>query len=193
MNPLTLLALELQEFCEKRDWNFCVIGGIAVLHWGEPRFTMDLDLTLLTGFGGEKVFVDEWLTHYEPRMQGAREFALLNRVLLLRSSEGLGIDIALGALPFEESAVHRAHKIEMESGARVKLCTAEDLIVMKAFADRALDWNDIRGILVRQGSANLDWSYIFHHLKPLCEVKEAPHIPTRLRALRTELERIYWD
>lgn len=183
MNELTKLALELQEFCEKRDWRFCIIGGIAVLHWGEPRFTMDLDLTLLTGFGAEESFVDEWLSHYEPRLKDARDFAIKNRVLLLRSKSGIGIDIALGALPFEETAVHRARKIEMEPGASVTLCTPEDLIVMKAFADRDLDWNDIRGIIVRQGKDSLGWNYIYEQLTPLCEAKEAPEILTRLRKL----------
>jgi predicted nucleotidyltransferase len=184
MNELTKLSVELQDFCDRRHWKFCIIGGIAVLHWGEPRFTMDLDLTLLTGFGGEESFVDEWLSHYEPRIEEARDFALRNRVLLLRSGEGIGIDIALGALPFEENAVESAVMIEMEPGAKVKLCTPEDLIVMKAFADRELDWNDIRGIIVRQGKDNLDWNHIFEYLAPLCEAKEAPGIMTRLRKLR---------
>ena len=184
MNELTRLALELQGFCEKRGWKFCIIGGVAVLHWGEPRFTLDLDLTLLTGFGGEEAFVDEWLAHYEPRLKGAREFALKNRVLLLRSASGIGIDIALGALPFEETAVQRARKIEMEPGAPVMLCTPEDLIVMKAFADRDLDWNDIRGIIVRQGKETLDWNYIYKHLTPLCKAKESPGILKRLKGLQ---------
>ena len=184
MNELTRLAVELQEFCDLRQWKFCIIGGIAVLHWGEPRFTMDLDLTLLTGFGGEEAYVDEWLAHYEARIEGARDFALRNRVLLLRSTEGIGIDIALGALPFEEKAIERAILIEMEPGAAVKLCSPEDLIVMKAFADRDLDWNDIRGILVRQGSDRLDWVHIIEHLTPLCEAKEAPGILTRLLKMR---------
>lgn len=96
VNELTRLSVELQDFCDRRQWKFCIIGGIAVLHWGEPRFTMDLDLTLLTGCGGEESFVDEWLSHYEPRIEGARDFALMNRVLLLRSGEGIGIDIAPG-------------------------------------------------------------------------------------------------
>lgn len=74
--------------------------------------------------------------------------------------------------------------IEMEPGASVKLCTPEDLIVMKAFADRDLDWNDIRGIIVRQGTGNLDWEYIFRHLAPLCEAKEAPGIMTRLLKMK---------
>ncbi len=187
MNALTRLALELQAFCEAREWKFCVIGGLAVQHWGEPRFTRDVDLTLMTGFGGEEKFVDEWLRTYEARLELPREFALRNRVLLLRSSEGIGIDIALGALPFEEEAINRARLIELEPGALLCLCTAEDLIVMKAFANRPLDWNDVRGVIVRQDTRNLDWSYIRKQLTPLCDLKEEPEIVDRLDALRQEV------
>lgn len=187
MNELCKLALELHDFCEKQKWSFCIIGGLAVQHWGEPRYTKDVDITLLTGFGREEVYVDAFLASYEGRVSDAGRFALQNRVLLLRSALGIGIDIALGALPFEESAVRRAKKIEVEPGASLKLCTAEDLIVMKAFASRPIDWNDIRGILVRQGTRKLDWAYIRRELQPLCEAKEAPEILTRLEALRREV------
>lgn len=187
MNELCKLALELQDFCEKQKWSFCIIGGLAVQHWGEPRYTKDVDITLLTGFGREEAFVDAFLASYEGRVSDAGRFALQNRVLLLRSALGIGIDIALGALPFEESAVRRAKKIEVEPGASLKLCTAEDLVVMKAFASRPIDWNDVRGILVRQGTRKLDWAYVRRELQPLCEAKEAPEILTRLEALRREV------
>ena len=187
MNELSHLAAELGDFCDKRGWRSCVIGGFAVQHWGEPRMTMDIDLSLLTGFGEEEAFVDELLRHYSGRMPNARGFALQNRVLLLRHSSGVGIDIALAALPFEESVVDRSVMIEVEAGCAVRLCTAEDLIVMKAFANRAIDWQDIRGVLVRQGSANLDWTYIKKELAPLCEVKEQPEIIERLESIRKDL------
>ena len=148
---------------------------------------MDIDLTLLTGFGSEETFVDGFLQSYEARRPDARSFALQNRVLLLRHPSGVGIDIALGALPFEESAVHRAVVIEVEPRAKIRLCTAEDLIVMKAFADRPIDWKDISGVIVRQGESALDWRYISQHLKPLCEAKEQPDILDRLEALRREV------
>lgn len=67
---------------------------------------------------------------------------------------------------------------------RWKFCTPEDLVVMKAFADRDLDWNDIRGIIVRQGKESLDWSYMYEHLTPLCEAKEAPEILKKLKGLQ---------
>jgi hypothetical protein len=149
--------------------------------------TMDVDLSLLTGFGEEEAFVDEFLRHYDGRLPDAKNFALQNRVLLLRHSSGVGIDIALAALPFEESAVARSVMIEMEPGCNVRLCTAEDLIVMKAFANRVIDWHDVRGIIVRQGIGKLDWNYIDKELMPLCEAKEQPEIMDRLESLREEV------
>jgi hypothetical protein len=35
-------------------------------------------------------------------------------------------------------------------GAGIRTCSAEDLIVYKAFADRPRDWVDVKGILLRQ-------------------------------------------
>lgn len=81
MTDLFGLALEVQEVCRKNGWPFCIIGGLAVQHWGEPRFTKDVDITVLTGFGNEEPVVDGLLAHYNPRLEGARDFALLNRVL----------------------------------------------------------------------------------------------------------------
>ena len=183
MNALIKLSLSIQGICEQQQWPFCIIGGVAVQHWGEPRFTKDVDLTVLTGFGGEESIVDGLLEHFEPRIPDAREFSLKNRVLLLRDPEGIGIDVALGALPFEEAAVKRAKNIEVHPNIHLRLCTAEDLIVMKAFADRPLDWNDVKGIIIRQGNENLDWSYVFQHLTPLAALKEQPEIVSRLRTL----------
>jgi hypothetical protein len=47
-------AQDVQSLCEAHRWRFCLIGGVAVQRWGEPRFTQDVDLTLLTGFGTEE-------------------------------------------------------------------------------------------------------------------------------------------
>ncbi|MSU50789.1 MAG: hypothetical protein EXS37_17165 [Opitutus sp.] len=58
----------------------------------------------------------------------------------------------------------------------------QDLVVMKAFAGRPHDWGDVDAILARQGSS-LDWNYIYSHLSPLAELKEAPELVTQLRSL----------
>ena len=108
MNGVISGAAELQTFCEHRDWRFCFIGGVALQRWAEPRETVDVDLTLLTGFGSQDAFIEPLLAKFEPRIDNAADFARTRRVLLLRSDNGVGLDIALGALPFEESMVQRS-------------------------------------------------------------------------------------
>lgn len=187
MKDLVEQALELQALLEKQGWQFCFIGGVAIQRWSEPRLTKDMDITLLTGFGGEEPFIDFLLQHFASRIDDARAFALRNRILLLKTPEGTGIDVALGGLPFEEEAVRRAQLLEYAPGISLRTCTAEDLLVMKAFASRPLDWNDVRGILVRQGTRNLDWPYIRRQLQPLCEIKEAPEIMMQLEMFLREV------
>jgi hypothetical protein len=108
LNGLYAAAGEIQGVLAGAGWRYCFIDGLAVQRWGEPRLTRDVDLTLLTGFGGEEPFVDALLERFDSRVPEARDFALQNRVLLLRASEGVPIDIALGALPFEKRTVERA-------------------------------------------------------------------------------------
>src|SRR3954447_4688191 len=95
-------AEDIQAFCEKNQWPFCIIGGVAIQRWGEPRLTQDVDLTVLSGFGDEEKVIDRLLQTYSARRPGAREFAVERRVVLLNAPNGTGVDIALGALPFEE-------------------------------------------------------------------------------------------
>jgi hypothetical protein len=168
-------ARELQSFCDRQGWRSCFIGGIAVQRWGEPRVTRDVDLTLLAGFGGESGFVDALLESYPGRIEGTREFAIRNRVVLLRSPNGVGIDISLGALPFEERMVGHATVFSFGPGLDIRTCSAEDLIVLKLFASRPLDIRDAEGIVIRNRD-HLDWSYIEDQLRPLVEVKQDPGI-----------------
>lgn len=186
MESLIAAAGELQSFCRDRDWRYCFIGGLSVQKWGEPRLTRDVDLSLLSGFGQEAVYVLELLKYYEPRIPEAFEFGVRNRVVLLKSSSGIGIDIALAALPFEEQVIERAVDISFGKDVDLKICTAEDLIVFKAFANRGLDWHDIETILQKQGCASLDWGHIETMLRPLCQVKGSPEIVVRLMSMRAE-------
>ena len=187
MTEVIRAAADLQAVCEANGWRFCVIGGLAVQRWGEPRETVDVDLTLLTGFGGESRFVSTLLQHFEARIEHAADFASVNRVLLLRARSGVGLDIALGGLPFEETAVNRSSLFTFPPDIALRTCSAEDLIVLKAFADRGKDWVDVEGIIVRQ-SGRLDWSYVRAQLAPLVELKESPAILDQLETRRAALD-----
>lgn len=182
MNPIFAAAREIQDFCRGRGWRSCVIGGLAVQRWGEPRLTRDVDVTLLTGFGSETSYVDGLLSAFRGRLSDAREFALRNRVLLLSSRSGIPIDVALGAMPFEEAAVSRATPFRIGPELELSTCGAEDLVVYKAFAGRPRDWLDIEGIVVRQGR-RLDVPLIWRELFPLLELKDDSETEGRLRRL----------
>ena len=64
LNPIYEAAHEVQSFCIAHRWKLCFIGGVAVQRWGEPRVTLDADLTLLTGFGDENNFIKPLLEEF---------------------------------------------------------------------------------------------------------------------------------
>lgn len=179
MNALFIAAKEVYDFMKARRWKFCVIGGLAVQRWGEPRVTLDVDMTLLTGFGDEERYATALLSSFQSRIPDAMQFALIRRVLLLKTSNGKDVDISLGALPFEEAMIHRAVQQEFAPGLILPCCTAEDLFVMKAFTSRPKDWLDATGIVVRQ--TRLNKRYILRQLAVLCELKETPEIVERAK------------
>ncbi|MBZ5727022.1 MAG: nucleotidyl transferase AbiEii/AbiGii toxin family protein [Acidobacteriia bacterium] len=183
MIDLFATARQLQSFCDGQGWRSCFIGGIAVQRWGEPRVTRDVDLTLLAGFGGEERFIDPLLAAYPARIGDAGGFARRYRALLLRTPDGVGIDISLGALEFEERVVSRATIFSFGPGLDIRTCSAEDLVVLKLFAFRPLDVRDAEGVALRQ-RAQLDWQCVEDELRPLAEVKQDPEILRTLARLR---------
>jgi hypothetical protein len=137
----------------------------------------------------EASFVEALLARYAARIPDAAKFVLRSRVLLLNSPTGIGIDISMGALPFEQLVVERASHFEFAPGLELRTCSAEDLMVMKLFASRAIDIRDAEGIAVRHDKT-LDWRYIEEQLIPLAEAKEEPEILkqfARIRGLNSTL------
>ena len=182
MNDVFAAAVEVERVVRAAGFGFCFIGGLAVQRWGQPRMTADVDLTIITGFGGEERYVDTLLGQLRGRISDAREFALRHRTLLAVAANGIHVDIALGAMPFEEHSVQRASAFAVSEGETITTCCAEDLVVHKVFAGRDKDWLDVSGIITRQG-ARLDQALIWEELLPLLELKDDSSSEPRLRAL----------
>jgi len=181
MNQLLEAAVEVEHIVRAARFPFCFIGGIAVQRWGQPRMTADIDLTVITGFGDEARYVDVLLAELRGRIADARAFALRHRTLLLVASNGVHVDLSLGAMPFEERSVERASLFAISDRDSITTCSAEDLVIHKAFAGRDKDWGDIRGILVRQ--SHLDRELIWSELLPLLELREDAETEAKLRRL----------
>jgi hypothetical protein len=180
-------AIDVQELCARHDFSFAFIGAVALQHWGEPRVTMDVDLTVFTGFGNEDEAITQFLKYFEPRMENAVDFAQKSRVLLLQSDEGVGIDVALGALSFEQRMVNRTVEIEYLPDTFFRICCAEDFVVTKTFSGRGQDWVDLERALVRQ-EGKLDWETITAELNELLPIKNAEDHLDQLFRLREQVE-----
>lgn len=171
MNPVLAAAKEALDFLASRGCSACLIGGLAVQRWGEPRSTRDADLTVVVELGEEEPVIRALLGRFRPRLDNALDFALRSRVVLIQSDAGPPVDIALGGLPFEHRVVERSTEYDFGAGSRLRTCSAEDLVVYKAFAGRDQDWADIDRILARQ-RGKLDLDRIRSELSPLLELKE---------------------
>jgi hypothetical protein len=188
MHPAIEAALELQEFLDAHGEKFCIIGGLAVQRWGEVRLTVDADATVLTDWSRDEAVTDLLLhSPFLPRLADARDFALKNRVLLLKNAKGTHVDVALGAMDFENRSVQRSSLWRVSENAMLRTCSAEDLLVHKTFAGRTRDWADIEGILQRQGP-KLDLELVRSELLPLLELKGTPEAMDRLAALCRSLD-----
>lgn len=182
MNALLATAAEIQSFLQHAGEQFCFIGGIALQRWGEPRLTRDVDLTLLCPYGAEAQTVERLLAGFSPRIPDAHAFALQHRVVLVCGSSGVPIDIALGGIPFEERCVGRASEFDF-GDVRLLTCSAEDLVVLKAFAGRDRDWADIESVVIRQ-SQRMNWTLVFEELEPLAAIRGGAQLMSRLQRLK---------
>jgi hypothetical protein len=79
--------------------------------------------------------------------------------------------------------VQRATPFEFAPGLKLRTCSAEDLIVMKLFASRAIDIRDAEGVAVRHDKT-LDWRYIEEQLTPLAEAREEAEILRQFARVR---------
>lgn len=172
---LAAAAAEVLQVLRLAEMPACLIGGLVVHRWAEPRATADVDLTVLAPYGEEAPVLDLLLGRFEARQEGARALALQRRVLLLRTAAGAPVDVALAAFPFELQVLERASDWEMLPGITLRTCSAEDLMIYKLVAARPQDLADVDGIVRRQGS-RLDVDRIREWGRTFSELKEDPDL-----------------
>ncbi len=145
MNRQFETAWQLHLFLTDRGIPYAIIGGIAVQRWGQPRFTRDVDVTILLPPGKEEPILREIAGLFPPRIEDAVAFALEHRVLPITVPGGSEADLSLGLPGYEEHVIARAVLYDLGQGREVRLCSPEDLIIHKALAGRPQDLLDIEG------------------------------------------------
>ncbi len=172
---LPAAAQEALGVLDRAGLRACLIGGLVVPRWGEPRATTDVDLSALAPYGQEAAAIDILLSHFAPRRADARDFAIAHRVLLVRAANGVSLDVALAAFPFEIEALDAASNWDVMPGVTLRTCSAEHLIVYKLVAARIRDLADVEGVVRRQGT-RLDVGLIRRWGTMFAELKEDPDL-----------------
>lgn len=164
-----------------------IIGGLAVALVNRSRTTLDVDAMVC-------VAQEQWSSFlkagerfsFRSRIPDPLVFAETNRMLLLhhRMSK-TDVDISLGAMPFELEALERAKFVKV-GRLSVPTASVEDLIVLKAVANRPIDHVDIAWLLE---TPDLDHDQIRRHVDEFAQVLEAPEIYTNLDAMIRESQK----
>jgi predicted nucleotidyltransferase len=149
---------QVDAFLKARGIPYAVIGGIANAVRGEPRATHAADLKVLV----QGMTIAEFRALAEARFKPYRRpwlgRAESTLIISLEVAPDMIVDMLVAVLPYEGQAIRRAEMIEVE-GLSLPICTAEDLIIHKASADRPKDWLDIETVLLRQ-RGKLDVTYV---------------------------------
>jgi len=137
---------------------YMVIGGQAVLLHGQPRATLDIDITLgvdVEAFG--RVLDAAGKIGLGPIPEDPEAFARRTMVLPAKDRDsGIRVDFIFSFLPYERQAIGRATTVSID-GVSVRFASVEDLVIHKIFAGRPRDLEDVRGVLVRHPECDREY------------------------------------
>ena len=167
MTALESALLEVTAALEYAGVRYMLIGGLAVSLWGEPRSTLDVDVTIWTKPEELERTITEMCSRFRTIPQNPSDFVRQTRVLPVMSSGQVRIDLVFAALPEEERIIGRAQS-KIVGGKPVMVISVEDLIFMKLASERPRDVEDAR-LLTRRFRGTLDRSYLEPRLKELAD------------------------
>jgi len=129
---------------------YMIIGGQAVLLYGTPRLTRDIDITL--GIDTDKFSsIKEICERAKLKILGKNpeDFAKKTKVLPTEDTKlKIRVDFIFSFTPYERQAIQRGKKVRM-SGYSVNFASPEDVVIHKMLAGRAIDYEDVKNILIR--------------------------------------------
>ncbi len=158
------LLKKLANILDESNIPYMVIGGQAVLLYGEPRLTRDIDITLGIGTDEFKRAMD-CVSNISLKILVDTPEKFVKETMVLPAIDektGIRVDFIFSFSLYERSAIKRAKNVELGK-TTVKFASLEDLIIHKIIAGRARDIEDIKTILLK--NQDYDTKYIASWLK----------------------------
>ena len=144
------LIKKIAKQLDKGKIPYMIIGGQAVLLYGTPRLTRDIDITL--GVDTDKFLLIKGLCKklgLKILANRPEDFAKNTKVLPAEDTKlKIRVDFIFSFTPYERQAIKRAKKVIMD-GYPVRFAGCEDVIIHKMFAGRAIDEEDVKNMLIK--------------------------------------------
>lgn len=143
---------------------YIIIGGQALLLYGEPRLTRDIDITLGVDVDElEKVKSIALRLGLKILVENYEEFVKKTMVLpVINVKSGIRVDFIFSFSSYEKRAIERANIVKFDK-TLVKFASLEDVVIHKVIAGRPRDIEDIKSILLK--NPDYDSQYISRWLK----------------------------
>ncbi|MBI4757819.1 MAG: nucleotidyl transferase AbiEii/AbiGii toxin family protein [Chloroflexi bacterium] len=143
---------------------YMIIGGQALLLYGEPRLTKDIDVTLGVGVDHlEKVKGAVARLGLKILVDSAENFVKKTMVLpAIDEKSGIRVDFILSFSPYERQAIERTNNVTF-GNTIVKFASLEDVVIHKIIAGRGRDIEDIKSILLK--NPHYDAQYVTRWLR----------------------------
>lgn len=158
------LLSRLGEALKNHHIPYMIIGGQAVLLYGEPRLTRDIDITL--GVNIDRLEDIVKIVKMIPlKFLPSDVYGFVKSTMVLptiHEDTGIRVDFIFSFSPYEQQAISHSRKISI-LGKEVSFATPEDVIIHKIFAGRPRDLEDVRTILLK--NPDIDLRYIEEWLK----------------------------
>jgi hypothetical protein len=131
-----------------------VFGAQAVVAYGVPRLTADVDVTVEAQPDDVEPLVAALdSAGFEPRVSDVAGFVRRTRVVpVAHRASGVPVDVVVAGPGLEEEFLRRVVVIDLD-GTAVPVISPEDLLVTKILAGRSRDLDDARGILAERGQS----------------------------------------
>jgi len=162
---------------------YMVIGGQAVLVYGRPRLTRDIDITLgldVDNFALVEKTCKKLKLNMLPRRPA--DFAKETRALPTEEKKSrIRVDFVFSFSEYERQAINRAKKVKIDNYP-AKFASCEDVIIHKMVAGRAIDEEDVKSILAKKQNS-IDLKYIRKWLSQFNRISEHEGILEKFNSL----------
>jgi len=86
-NKILFALEEINTFLKANRVEFCLIGGLAVQIRGEPRFTSDIDICLLSNLETQEDIINLILKNFDAIVDDPKELALSAQLIPIKINQ----------------------------------------------------------------------------------------------------------